>query len=302
MTVEEITLHGHRIAYRSGGSRDRVVLLVHGLTGSSRTWEDILPLLSEQHTVIAPDLPGHGASAKPRGDYSLGAYASTVRDLMLALGHDRATIVGHSLGGGILLQFAYQFPELVERMVLVSSGGLGREVSFLLRALALPGAEYLLPLLTSNPVRSAGDSVRGLVNRLGLRLGADLDEAWRGWSSLGEAAARRAFVDTLRGIVEPGGQRVNATDRLYLAQAIPTLLVWGDQDPVIPVKHAHAAHEQIPGSRLDVVEGAGHFPYRDEPGRFVRALAAFIDGTEPAQRDVDALRELLAEANEHGTT
>lgn len=299
MTVEEITLHGHRITYRCGGNGDQIVLLIHGITGSSQTWEDVFPLLAGRYTVIAPDLPGHGASAKPRGDYSLGAYASTVRDLMLALGHDRATIVGHSLGGGIVMQFAYQFPELIERMILVSSGGLGREVSILLRALTLPGAEYALPLVASNAVLSAGGSIGAFLSRrLGMRPGSDLDELWRGYRSLGDAGARRAFVETLRGTVEPGGQRVNATDRLYLAQTLPTLLVWGEKDPIIPVEHGYAAQKQIPHSQLDVIAGAGHFPYRDEPRRFTRTLTRFIDSTEPANPDSDALRELLRNADE----
>ena len=126
--LHEIVLHGHRVFYRSAGSGP-VVVLVHGITSTSATWANVLPYLAERFTVIAPDLLGHGESAKPRGDYSLGAYASGIRDLLLALGHERATFVGHSLGGGVAMQLAYQFPEHCERLVLVSSGGLGREIS-----------------------------------------------------------------------------------------------------------------------------------------------------------------------------
>src|SRR3954453_23879476 len=138
--TSEITLHGHRVAYRTAGSGP-VVVLVHGITGSCATWDLVIDRIAQHYTVVAPDLLGHGESAKPRGDYSLGAYASGIRDLLAALGHDRATIVGHSLGGGIAMQMAYQFPERCERLVLVSSGGLGREVHFLLRAASLPGSE-----------------------------------------------------------------------------------------------------------------------------------------------------------------
>ena len=139
LDVHEISLHGHRVSYRAGGEGPLLVL-IHGITSSSRTWERVLPALAEHHTVLAPDLLGHGESAKPRGDYSLGAYASLLRDLMLALGHDSATIVGHSLGGGVAMQLAYQFPERCERLVLIDSGGLGSEVNFLLRLATLPGA------------------------------------------------------------------------------------------------------------------------------------------------------------------
>src|SRR6188474_2720259 len=143
--LREIELHGHRVAYRSAGSGP-VIVLVHGITSTSATWERVMPTLSKRFTVIAPDLLGHGGSAKPRGDYSLGAYASGVRDLLIALGHEHATFVGHSLGGGVAMQLAYQFPERCERLVLINSGGLGSEVNLLLRMATLPGAEFVLPL------------------------------------------------------------------------------------------------------------------------------------------------------------
>src|SRR2546426_9024727 len=168
MQHEEIILHGHRVSYRRAGWGP-VIVLIHGITGSSVTWEDVIEPLSERFTVVAPDLLGHGESAKPRGDYSLGAYASGIRDLLVALGHQRATVVGHSLGGGVAMQMAYQFPERCERLVLVSSGGLGRDVHMLLRAASLPGSELVLPLLASNPVSSPVDAVGALLGRRGAR-------------------------------------------------------------------------------------------------------------------------------------
>jgi pimeloyl-ACP methyl ester carboxylesterase len=292
MSVEEITLHGHRVSYRRDGWGP-AILLIHGVTGSSETWDDVIPFLSDRYTVIAPDLLGHGNSAKPRGDYSLGAYASGIRDLLRAIGHDKVTVVGHSLGGGVAMQLAYQFPELCQRLVLVSSGGLGREVSIFLRAATLPGSEWVLPLLASNRVLSAGGSVGNLLRSIGLRAGPDLQEMWKGFSSLGDAEARQAFIYTLRGIVDPGGQRVSARDRLYLAETLPTMLVWGERDPIIPVVHGYSTHEQIPDSRLEIIDGAGHFPYRDNPRRFAGILSGFIETTEPAEADWDRLRELL---------
>jgi pimeloyl-ACP methyl ester carboxylesterase len=294
MEREEIVLHGHRVSYRQAGWGP-VIVLIHGITGSSDTWLDIIDELAEEHTVVAPDLLGHGESAKPRGDYSLGAYASGLRDLLAALGHDRATVVGHSLGGGVAMQMAYQFPERVERLVLVSSGGLGREVNMLLRAAALPGSELVLPLITARGIVDWTNAVAGFFGRLGLRPGADLEEIWRGFSSLSDVEARAAFVHTLRTILDPGGQRVNATDRLYLAAEMPSLIVWGERDPVIPFAHGLQASEAMPGSRLVSFPDAGHFPHRDNPRRFTRALLDFMDETDPSVIPESRLRELLRE-------
>lgn len=283
MERAEIALHGHRFSYRKAGSGPLLVLL-HGIAGSSATWDDVIPRLSERHTVIAPDLLGHGDSAKPRGDYSLGAYASGIRDLLGVLGQERGTIVGHSLGGGVAMQFAYQFPERCERLVLVSSGGLGRELHALLRAATLPGAEVVLPWLCVAGRRSIGTILHAL-GRIGLRANADLEEIRRSFMSLEDPDARQAFLHTVRGIIDPGGQRVSAIDRLYLAADLPTLIVWGERDPLIPMLHAHEAHERIEGSRLEIFVGAGHFPYRDAPERFATILLDFLRTTTPMSVD-----------------
>lgn len=268
-------------------------MLLHGIAGTSATWDAVIPRLAEHYDVLAPDLLGHGESAKPRGDYSLGAYANALRDLLEALGKNRATLVGHSLGGGIAMQFAYQFLGRCERLVLVDSGGLGREVHPLLRAAALPGAELVLPWLSTTTSRGVGALVRGM-NRLGIRAGPDLDETWRSFVSLREPAARRAFIQTVRGVMDLSGQRVIANERLYLAEGLPTLIVWGENDPLIPVRHARASHERIAGSRLEIFPEAGHFPHRDDPERFAKVLADFIRTTRPlhasAKRFGDRLR------------
>jgi pimeloyl-ACP methyl ester carboxylesterase len=280
------------VAYRCAGEGPAIVL-VHGITSTSATWERVMPYLATQFTVIAPDLIGHGRSAKPRGDYSLGAYASGVRDLMVALGQESATFVGHSLGGGIVMQLAYQFPERCERLVLVDSGGLGKEVNLLLRAATLPLSEVVLPLLASTRLLDAGRSLGRFLGRFGLHAGTDIAELARGHASLEDPGARAAFVHTLRTIVDPMGQRVSATDRLYLAENIPFLLVWGARDPIIPVEHGLAAHELVPSSRLELFEEAGHFPHLDEPQRFLDVLLEFIESTEPADVDADQWREML---------
>ncbi len=268
-------------------------MLIHGITSSADTWRPAMEALAGEHTVIAPDLLGHGASAKPRGDYSLGAYASGIRDLLAALGHDRVTVVGHSLGGGVAMQFAYQFPERTQRLALVSSGGLGREVNLLLRAAALPGAELVLPLLAPSWLGRAVDGAGWAGGKLGLRARRDLEEMVRGFVSLSDASARAAFLHTIRAVIDPGGQRVSGHDRLYLAASLPTLLVWGERDPIIPAAHGRAAHAAMPGSRLEVFEGSGHFPHMDATYRFVSVLDDFLASTDPAQLDPETLRERI---------
>ncbi len=255
------------------------VLLIHGMAGSSRTWRAVMPRLAEECRVIAPDLMGHGESAKPTTDYSLGGFAAMLRDLLGALDIDQVTIVGQSLGGGIAMQLAYQHPELAERLVLVSSGGLGREVSWMLRALTLPGAEYVMPAVFPDFVRDFGDRVAHTLTRLGWR-SPRADEMWRSYASLCGAEHRAAFVRTLRSVVDPGGQAINATDRLYLAAAMPTLIIWGDADPIIPVAHAYAAHEAMPDSRLEIFEGVGHYPQVEQSERFVTCLLEFMRSRE----------------------
>jgi pimeloyl-ACP methyl ester carboxylesterase len=278
--VQDVSIHGHNVSYRGGGSGP-VVVLIHGMAGSSVTWEAVMPELTRHHTVIAPDLPGHGDSDKPRGDYSLGAHASSIRDLLLALGHERATVVGQSFGGGVAMQLAYQFPERCERLVLVSSGGLGQEVALLLRALTLPGAEHLMPIACNGRVRDAGTAVTGFLDRLGLRPAPAVAEMWRSYASLSDASTREAFHHTLRSVVDMHGQRVSAADRMYLAAEVPTMIVWGDRDPIIPIEHGFQAHELIAGSRFEVFEGAGHFPHCEQPERFVDVLVDFVASTTP---------------------
>jgi pimeloyl-ACP methyl ester carboxylesterase len=288
LVKRSITIHGHDVAYRIGGpdisEGAPVLVLVHGMAGSSGTWRAVAPALTRTHTVIAPDLLGHGASAKPRHDYSLGAFASGIRDLMVALGVPRATLVGQSLGGGIAMQFAYQYPERCERLVLVCSGGLGQDVSWMLRALTLPGAEYVMPVLFPDFVRNAGDAVRRRLAGFGLQA-PRMEAEWQGYASLTDPETRQAFVKTLRAVVDISGQSVSAHDRLYLAAMMPTLIVWGEKDRIIPVAHGHAAHEAMPGSELVLFEHAGHFPHLEEPTRFAEVLEDFLD-RRPAM-DVD---------------
>jgi pimeloyl-ACP methyl ester carboxylesterase len=279
--MASVPIHGHDVFYREEGEGD-VLVLIHGIAGCSATWDAVIPRLAAHHTVVAPDLLGHGESAKPRGDYSLGAYASGIRDLLAVLGHRRVTVVGHSLGGGVAMQFAYQFPEWCERLVLVGSGGLGKDVSPLLRALSAPGAEYLLAVLLNPRLHGVARSVGSTVGKLGIQGDRLMTELWNSYSRLTDARAQRAFFHTIRSVIDPAGQRVSARDRLYLAADMPTLIVWGEKDSVIPVAHGRAAHELMPGSRLEVFPGCGHFVPIEAPDAFVDVLEDFLGSTEPA--------------------
>jgi pimeloyl-ACP methyl ester carboxylesterase len=290
---EEVTLHGHRVGFQTAGDGDELVTLLHGITSTAEAWREVMPRLAERYTVVAPDLIGHGRSAKPRGDYSLGAYAAGVRDLLALLGFERATVVGHSFGGGIAMQFAYLFPEYVERMALISSGGLGKEVHPLLRAAVLPGSEWVLPLIAREwPVR-AGEAVGGVAAKLGIEAGPDLAEFARGYASLSEEGASDAFIHTMRSVIDPDGQRVSALDRLYLADQLPTLFVWGTDDPVIPVEHGRNAHRVVASSRYVEIEGSGHWPMLDAPDRLVSELTTFMEETEPFAWSMETVRERL---------
>ncbi|CAN5744518.1 alpha/beta fold hydrolase [soil metagenome] len=275
--VRTETLHGHDLWFVDSGDGP-AVLFIHGILGSHRNWAHLVDRLDDHHRVVAPDLFGHGASAKPVGDYSLGAHAATLRDLLDRLDIDRVTLVGHSLGGGIAMQFLYLFPERVDRLVLVASGGLGRSVSPLLRSAALPGAEWFLPLIASNWVRERAEGLGRTLGKVGWRASSDVAEAWWGFSSLADADSRRAFLATARSVIDPGGQTVSAHNHLPLANEILTLIVWGTRDRMIPTWHATAAQRAFSGSRVELFEGAGHFPHLDEPDRFADLLGTFIAG------------------------
>lgn len=296
LELRQVTIHGHQMGYRMAGEGP-ALLLIHGIAGSSETWREVMPALAERYRVIAPDLIGHGQSAKPAGDYSLGAYASGMRDLLHVLGVTRATIVGQSFGGGVAMQLAYQHPECCERLVLVDSGGFGREVSWLLRFLTLPGSEYLMPVLFPSMVRRRGNDALRVLQGWGIRM-ARFGEMWHSYASLTESANRQSVIRTIRSVIDPGGQVVNAMDRLYLAQAIPTLIVWGEDDSIIPVSHAYAAHLALPGSRLEIIAGSGHFPHVEAPDEFLEVLTDFIGTTEPAALNADDLGHLLGRQGE----
>ncbi|WP_428342760.1 alpha/beta fold hydrolase [Mycobacterium sp.] len=273
-----LDLHGEQIAYRDEGAGE-ALLLIHGMAGSSATWRAVIPELAKRYRVVAPDLLGHGESAKPRGDYSLGAFAAWLRDLLDELGIDRATVIGQSLGGGVAMQFAYQHRNYCQRLVLIGSGGLGPDLNWILRILSAPGAEFLLPVVAPQPVLNLGNKLKSWLTSAGIQ-SPRASEMWSAYCTLSDRPTRQAFLRTLRSVVDYRGQAVSALGKIHVSYGLPTLLIWGDQDRIIPVSHGYAAHEAVPGSRLEVLAGVGHFPHVESPKAVVDILDDFIATTD----------------------
>jgi len=288
------TIHGYRRAFRVAGSGP-ALLLIHGVGCNSKSWESVHAKLAQRFTVIAPDLLGHGESDKPHADYSLPAFANGMRDLLAVLGIDRVTVVGHSFGGGVAMQFAYQYPELVERIVLVNAGGVSKDVSLALRLAAMPMGAEALAMLRAPGVMPA---IRGFGRAVGAvlgstRLGRDVTDVVEMLEGFQDPAGLAAFARTLRSVVDASGQYVTMLDRSYLVQSVPVQIIWGEDDLIIPVDHAHTAHAAIPGSRMEIFEDSGHMPFHDHPDRFVEVVERFIDSTRPADYDQNLMHSLL---------
>ena len=277
--MERLTVKAgeHVLAYRDAGPRDgQVVLLLHGLASDADTWDRAVDPLAEQGLrVIALDLVGHGESGTAvQGSYLLDDFAVSIADFLDAVGIDRVVAGGHSFGGAIAVHFAARYRQRVSHLVLVSAGGLGREVHPALRAAALPIAPVVLRAMT-------GPNMRRIYRRPGLHraLGLtpdNLANLRRAGRALGSPAKQAAFFASLRGVIEPGGQRGSFIEMRTIPHDLPTLLVWSARDGVIPVAHAQAAHAALPNSSLVVFEGGRHEPHRSNAVPFAEAVARFL--------------------------
>ena len=290
--VQYLTIHGHRRAFVKVG-QGPVVLLLHGLGCDHTTWEPVIDALARRYTVIAPDLLGHGQSSKPRADYSVGGYANGMRDLLTVLGIDKVTVIGHSFGGGVAMQFAYQFPERTERMMLVASGGLGPEVTPAIRAVTTPGFHQIMGLLTLPGIRHAGMAGMRALSRSPWKATRDLDEVAEIFDSFKDPYSRAAIRHVVKAVVDWRGQIVTMADRAYLTEEMPMAVVWGRDDMVIPVRHANNAASMAPRARVEVIPNAGHFPHKDHPQRFAKIVHEFIRTTQPATYSRARFRALL---------
>jgi pimeloyl-ACP methyl ester carboxylesterase len=290
--VQHVTIHGHRRAFVRMG-KGPALLLLHGLGCDHRTWLPVIDALARRYTVIAPDLLGHGDSDKPRADYSIGGFANGMRDLLTVLAIDKVTVVGHSFGGGVAMQFAYQFPERTERMVLVGSGGLGPEVSGAIKAITTTGFYQVMGLLTLPGVRHVGTAGLRALSRTGIKEFRDFDEVAEIYQSFRDPHARAAIRHVVRAVVDWQGQIVTMADRAYLTEAMPMCVIWGDEDRVIPVSHATRAAGLAPKARIEILPNSGHFPHKDHPDLFVKILNDFVKTTRPATYSRARWRRLL---------
>ncbi|MEI6360746.1 MAG: alpha/beta fold hydrolase [Actinomycetes bacterium] len=274
---QSVLLHSHEVAYVDHAGAGIPLLLVHGVGSSLETWGDVPDRLAATgFRVIAVDLIGHGESGLGNGDFSLGANASVIRDLLDHLGVGRVHLVGHSLGGGVSMQFLYQFPDRVETLTLVSSGGLGPDVAATLRAATLPGSRMVIRLASRPGFVSTASWLGRALNAFGKDVDALSPRAMSRLSALSDDGRSAAFLATLRSVVGPAGQTVYAMNKLQSVDPERVLVIWGAEDPTLPVQHAWDTHEQLPGSRIVIVPGAHHHPHTDNPDLFVRALVQHV--------------------------
>jgi len=294
--TEFLTIHGHRRAYALGGrpiGTAPALLLLHGLGCDRHTWDPVWDHLAERYTLLAPDMLGHGESDKPRGDYSPGGYANGMRDLLTVLGIDRVSVLGHSFGGAVAMQFAYQFPERTQRLMLAGPGGLGTEVTAAIRVLGLPGYDLALRLATLPGVRHVNTTALRLLRSSGLKDFRDLGEVADIVESLKEPGKRYAMHRLVTGVIDWRGQTVTMRDRAYLTEAMPLCVVWGTDDRVVPVAHAKIVSELAPRARVVVMDDSGHFPHKDHPEEFADLVDDFISTTQPATYSRARWRRLL---------
>jgi pimeloyl-ACP methyl ester carboxylesterase len=294
--VEFVTVHGKRRAYVKTGSGP-ALLLLHGLACDRTTWDRVIPILAKKYTVIAPDLLGHGLSDKPRADYTLGGYANGMRDLLTVLDIDKVTVVGHSFGGGVAMQFAYQYPERTQRVMLVSSGGLGAEVTPLIKLVQAPGWEGAMRVLTLPGIRHLETTALRALSSYGAgplrKYTRDLDEAASIVESWRDRRTRFAVRHLVRAVIDWHGQIVTMSDRAYLTESMPMAVVWGRDDQVLPVRHSSNVAALAPDATVTVLPDSGHFPHRDHPEEFARLLDQFVNATKPSVYNRSKFRRML---------
>lgn len=271
--------------------RGRPLVLIHGLGGSRHSWRHLIGPLAEDFTVVVPDLPGHGESDAPAGDYSIGAHATAVRDLLLALDLSSASVVGHSLGGGVGMGFAYLFPERISRLALIASGGLGPGVTPLLRAATLPGAGAVVRALSHLPPPVTRTALPMLARLPGVLARQDSAPLADGLAGLAHPRRREAFLRTAAAVLDWRGQTIDARNQLGVLTGLPLLLLWGSHDRTIPVRQQRALAGQLSHATAHEISGAGHYPHETAPGRLLPLLKQFLGDTAPFRYPVTGLRE-----------
>ena len=274
LTRKFATVCDHRMSYVTGGSGPPMVLL-HGLGANCFTWRFTLPTLTQHNTIYAPDMFGCGESDKAGMDYSLDAMADYVNGFMEAVGLHSAIFVGHSLGGGITMQYCHRHPGHAERIVLVSSGGMGRDLHWLLRISTLPGANSVIGAMADPRTRLPQIS-RTMEQRRMQQLAQEFDPNTPTMLDRFQSyETRQAFLGMLRGVGGLQGQRVSALDHLT-ELTVPVLLIWGARDGTIPVSHGKQAASIIPLAHLEVLPNCYHRPQIEAPQKFCELVLNFL--------------------------
>lgn len=269
-----VTASGHQMSYVTGGSGPPMVLL-HGLGANSFTWRYVLPTLMQHYTIFAPDMFGCGDSDKANVDFSLHAMAGYVNGFMEAVGLDRAIFVGHSLGGGLTMQYCHEYPGHAERIVLVSSGGLGTDLHWLLRISTLPGANGIIGAM-ADPRTRLPQLSRTMEQRRLHRLDQEFDPDTQTMLDRFQSyETRQAFLSMLRHVGGLKGQRLSALAHLG-ELTVPVLLIWGARDSTIPVSHGRHALSFIPFAHLEVLPNCYHRPQIEAPRRFNELILDFL--------------------------
>ncbi len=268
-----VEVGGLRVRYRSAGERGLVVLLLHGIGRTLEDWSENMVALGESHRVFAPDFPGCGFSDKPVLPYTTPFLAGFVRDFLRALNLERVVLVGNSMGGGISLEFAAQFPELLEGLVLVAPAGMGQKGAQFLGLCSIP----VFGEVISRPSRVG--SKRALELLFADRKMMTPARAERDFELSSQPGATRAFLKMLRFMANRHGAKPAFYNRSLENASnvrVPTLVVWGVQDHILPVEYAPVAERVIPGSRLQVYDPCGHFPMLERAQEFNALLLEFL--------------------------
>ena len=259
--------------YWALGDKGSIVILIHGLAASAEIWMRNVEALARHHRVYVPDLIGFGRADKPGPSFSPLDYIPFFDDFMKALSIDRASLVGQSLGGGIALQYTLRFPQKVAKLVLVDSAGLGKEVIWTLRLMSIP----LLGEIFTRPSRKGVEFVFKLAVRDQALITKDFVELYYGFFT--QPGFREFFLRLLRRIVNARGGREELLAPIKNNLSTirqPVLIIWGDKDRVLPVKHGYLAKEKLPNARLEIMEGCGHIPFFEQAEEFNRLVLEFL--------------------------
>jgi pimeloyl-ACP methyl ester carboxylesterase len=258
-----VQVGSHKIRYiEAGNNSKRVLVLVHGLGASAERWEYVIPELSKKYRVIAPDLLGFGYSDKPILDYTPEFFAKFLFDFLETIGIHHSSIIGSSLGGQIVVEYAIRYPKKLEKVVLVSPAGVMKHTTPALEAYV---AAALYP--NQDSAHSAFQMMSGVNNKITSHIIDDFIER------MTLPNAKMTFMSTLLGL-----KNASMINRRLDSISVPTLVIWGKNDPVIPIKYANDFVISIKGCQYIEMQNCGHTPFVDDPKGFADSILGFLDG------------------------